>query len=75
MVIRDRYAVNMMKRRSRCVGCAILPIVGLCDIHIEDGKALAFPGSKRVCIRLHWTQFCQHMRRRNKMEQPKRYFP
>lgn len=62
MKIRDRYAVKMFRGRSRCVGNCLLPVVGLAAVHVEDGRALLFPGSGG-CIVKDWFAFCRWQRR------------
>lgn len=66
MRIRTKYAVTTLRRRSRCIGNTLLPILGLAAVHIEDGRALLFPGSGG-CIVVDWFRFCKFERRRKQL--------
>ena len=62
---RDPGTIIMVQRRSRFVGKFRLPWIGVCRVHVEDGKALIF--HKRSIALVDWFQWCR-FRRRHKLE-------
>ena len=62
MRYRDSYRRNAFRRQSRCVGNAVLPLLGLCEIRTYDGKAVLIPGHGGVLIR-DWFSWCSFQRR------------
>lgn len=62
---RSRDRRERFRRSSVCVGCVLLPIVGLADVRVRDGKAILLPGSGGVIVR-DWFAFCRWVRRRRR---------